>query len=441
MTLSLDRSRELATLLQMLRRAREAESAEQLGFVAVNESLSLLSYRQAALWREGLHRHVGALSGLAELDASAPYVQFLGRLFRHLAQDQDAAEARRLQADHLPEALASEWSQWLPAQALYLPLQGQGALLLAREPAWSEHELKLAAELAHGYGHALLRFAPRHPARALLRRWLGPGSRRRWLLLAALLIACVPVRLSVLARAEVVPQDPRLLRAPLSGVIDRIHVQPNQRVKAGDALFELDATALTGQYALAARERESAQESFRASAQLAVTDDKGKLAMAQERARLEEKSIAADYTGRELKRLQVLAPAEGVVVYSDRSDWQGKAVVVGEKVMTLADPAHVELVAWLPAAEAIDVAPGARITLYPNASPLDAHEAEVLRVSYRAEPVEGGLLAYRIQARFLAPAVPRLGQLGTARVQGRWVPLAYHLLRRPLTAARQWLGW
>ena len=100
----------------------------------------------------------------------------------------------------------------------------------------------------------------------------------------------MPIRLSVLARGEVAPQDPVLLRAPLSGVIDRIQVQPNQRVKAGDALFDLDATSLAGQFAMAARERDAAQESFRASAQLAVTDDKGKLAMAQDRAKLEEKA-------------------------------------------------------------------------------------------------------------------------------------------------------
>lgn len=435
---AVERNRELAVLLQLLRRAREAQSAEQLGFIAVNESLQLLDYRQAALWRDGLQHRVAALSGLSELDSTAPYVQFLGRLFQQLGA---GADARRLQADHLNAELASEWREWLPAHALWLPLQGQGGLLLARDRPWSDYELKLAAELAHGYGHALLRFAPRPGIRALLQRTQGRGRRLRWLLLGLAVLACLPVRLTVLARAEVVPQDPRLLKAPLSGVIDRIHVLPNQRVAAGDLLFELDATALAGQYALATREREAAQESFRANAQLAVTDDKGRLAMAQERARLEEKSIAAEFSSRELQRLQVTAPAAGVVVFSDRNDWQGKAVVVGEKVMTLADPSRVELAAWMPTGEAIEVRPGTRLTLYPNAAPLQAHEAELLRVAYRAEPVEGGLMAYRLQARFLDGATPRLGQMGTARVQGHWVPLAYLLLRRPLTVLRQWLGW
>lgn len=439
-----DRSRELAGLLQLLHRGRDAVSAEQLGFIIVNESQQLLPYRQSAVWREGLHRHVTALSGLAELDPTAPYMQWLSRLFRHLAESggpEVGQDSRLLEVGDLPAALAEDWSSWLPAHALWLRLGEQGAWLLARELPWSDYERKLAEELAHGYGHALLRFAPRRNWRELAGQWLRPGRKQRRLLIAALLLACMPIRLSVLARGEVAPQNPVLLRAPLSGVIDRIQVQPNQRVKAGDPLFDLDATSLAGQFAMAARERDAAQESFRASAQLAVTDDKGKLAMAQDRAKLEEKSIAAEYTGLELQRLHVTAPSAGVVVFSDRNDWQGKAVTVGEKVMTLADPAHVELAAWLPAAEAIDVAPGGKITLYPNASPTESYDAEILRVAYKAEAVEGGLLAYRLQARFVGGDKPRLGQMGTARVYGDWVPLIYYALRRPLTAARQWLGW
>jgi hypothetical protein len=34
-----------------------------------------------------------------------------------------------------------------------------------------------------------------------------------------------------------------------------------------------------------------------------------------------------------------------------------------------------------------------------------------------------------------------LGSMGTARIHGSWVPAIYYVLRRPLTLARQWLGW
>ncbi|AUH53284.1 secretion protein HylD [Chromobacterium sp. ATCC 53434] len=437
-----DRSRELATLLQLLRQAREADGAARLGFVMVNDSLQLLPYRQAAFWREGLHRHVAALSGLAEPDPTAPYLQWLAALFRHLEPAAAGAASLPCAAADLPEPLSGEWGQWLPEHGLWLRLGEHGALLLARDLPWSEYEVRLAEEMAHGYGHALRQYAPRRDGRTLARDWLRAGSRRRRLLLALLLLACFPVRLSVLARAEVVPGDPMLLRAPVAGVIDKVSVLPNQPVKRGAALFDLDATVLSGQFALAREEALAAEESFRASAQLAVTDDKGKLALAGDKARLEEKDISADFAGRELKRLHVTAPADGVVVFSDRNDWQGKAVAQGERVMTLADPARVELAAWLPAAEAIDLRPGGQVTLYPNASPFRSYDATLLRVAYKAEVGEGNLLAYRLQARFDAgQRLPLLGQMGTARVYGDWVPLSYYALRRPLTAARQWLGW
>ncbi|AVG15039.1 HlyD family efflux transporter periplasmic adaptor subunit [Chromobacterium sp. TRC.1.1.SA] len=437
-----DRSRELATLLQLLHRAREADGAERLGFVMVNETQHLLPYRQAAFWREGLRAHVAVLSGLAEPDPTAPYLQWLSALFRHLATGAPDRLSVCCDAAGLPEALADEWAHWLPEHGLWLRLDGHGALLLARDLPWSEYEVQLAEELAHGYGHALRQHAPRRDWTALAKAWLREGPRRKRLLIAALLVVCFPVRLSVLARAEVVPSDPILLRAPVSGVIDKVAVLPNQPVKRGAALFDLDATVLSSQLALAKEEASAAEESFRASAQLALTDDKGKLALAQDRAKLEEKDISADFASRELKRLHVTAPADGVVVFSDRNDWQGKAVAQGEKVMTLADPSKVELAAWLPAAEAIDLEPGGKVTLYPNATPFQSYEATLLRVAYKAEAGEGNLLAYRLQARFAAgQRLPLLGQMGTARVYGDWVPLAYYALRRPLTAARQWLGW
>ncbi|OQS08426.1 secretion protein HylD [Chromobacterium violaceum] len=437
-----DRSRELATLLQLLHRAREADGAARLGFVMVNETQHLLPYRQAAFWREGLRAHVAALSGLAEPDPTAPYLQWLSAVFRHLEKGRADQISACCDASDLPEQLAEEWPHWLPEHGLWLRLGEQGALLLARDLPWSEYEVHLAEELSHGYGHALRQYAPRRDWTALAKAWLHAGPRRKRLLIAALIVVCFPVRLSVLARAEVVPSDPMLLRAPVAGVIDKVAVLPNQPVKRGAGLFDLDATVLSSQLALAKEEASAAEESFRASAQLALTDDKGKLALAQDKARLEEKGINADFAGRELKRLHVTAPADGVVVFSDRNDWQGKAVAQGEKVMTLADPAKVELTAWLPAAEAIDLQPGGKVTLYPNASPFQSYEATLLRIAYKAEASEGNLLAYRLQARFVGgQRLPLLGQMGTARVYGDWVPLAYYVLRRPLTAARQWLGW
>jgi hypothetical protein len=389
-----------------------------LGFIIVNESQQLLPYRQAALWREGSIRHVAALSGLAELDPTAPYMQWLSQLFRHLAARPEADDSKPdsllVDPHALPPALAEEWQSWLPAHALWLRLGSRGpACWPATCPGTTTNaSWQKSWHMATGMHCCALPRATTGESRPVM---VASRTQQRRLLLVLLLLACLPIRLSVLARGEVTPQDPVLLRAPLSGVIDRIQVQPNQRVKAGDALFDLDATTLAGQFAMAAGER---CRTGKLSRQRPAGRDRrqGQAGHGAGSCQAGRKSIAAEYTGLELQRLHVTAPNAGVVVFSDRNDWLGKAVTLGEKVMTLADPAHVELAAWLPAAEAIDVAPGGKITLYPNASPTESYDAEITRVAYKAEAVENGLLAYRLQARFLNNSKPRLGQMGTARV-------------------------
>jgi Membrane-fusion protein len=433
----------LTVLIHLLHLAREAQNPIRLGFIMVNESRQLLVYRQAAFWQEGLLRQVVSVSGLAEPDVTSPYLQWLAAVFRFLhKQYPDLPPYAALTAASLPAHLAADWEQWLPPYAIWFPLGSAGALLFASEQLWDADTLQYAQELTHGYRFALTQHLPQQNRRQKLQAWLKASPQRKWWLLAPLVVLCVPVRMSVLARAEVVPSDPVLIRAPVAGVIDKVMVRPNQAIQKGTTLFALDATVLAGQFALAKQEALAAKERFRISAQMAVTSDKNKLELAEDKSRLAAKDISADYAGRALDKLNVTAPGNGVVVFSDVDEWQGKAVNVGEKVMTLADPAHVELAAWLPAADAIHLSPGAKVTLYPNASPFSAFDATLVRMAYKAEVSDGNVLTYRLLATFLPTNhPPMLGQMGTARIYGNWVPLGYYALRRPLTAARQWLGW
>jgi hypothetical protein len=438
----------LLTLLQLGRRARAAASPETLGFVIVNETLQLTSYRQAALWTEiGLGR-VAAVSGLPQPDPTAPYVQWLTALCRH--QMREKAEAGRLVPEDLPESVRADWAQWLPAHAVWLPLgreseatEGRdGGLLLARDEPWEEHDLALLKELAHVYGHALASFRPRQRAHERLLGWLRTGKARRRLLIAALLLCLLPVRLTVLATAEVSPIDPFMVRAPLDGVIDRFDVRPNQAVKAGTPLFSLDTTALRTRLELARKAFDTAQEEYRQTAQIAVTSDKNRAEIALRRGKLQEKAVELDYTSEQFERVQVKAERDGIAVFADANDWVGKAVALGERILLVADPARVELTAWLPAGDQIEVSPGDTLALYPQGSPFTSFEAKVISVAYRAEVTPEGFLAYRIKAAFEpGQSTPRIGQMGTARLQGSWAPLAYVALRRPLGVVRQWLGW
>lgn len=469
----------LAVLWQLSARAREAPSEQTLGFVVVNETLSLVPYRQAAWWRAPapVPGALAAVSGLPQSDPGAPYVQWLGEVCRALERRTHAAAAdggqgagevpgnagqssapahsadpaspagpQAFTADSLPGTLAAEWEAWWPPYALWVPLfdrlgRSFGGVVFAREQPWTPVDEALLAELARVWSHALAAFSPRASWSARARLALRVGKYRRRVLIAAACALVAPVPLTVLAPAEVTPKDPFVVRAPLDGVIDRLFAQPNQRVAAGTPLFALDSTALASRYAVANKNYATAQEEYRQTAQLAVTDDKDRLDMALRKGKLDQSAVELDYTARELARVRVNAPRAGVAVFSDPNDWNGKAVSIGEKVMLLADPAHVELTAYVPVADNVDVVPGASVTLYPKSSPFASYDARIDTVAYRAEPTPDGVVAYRVKATFTGRVKPPLGVMGTARIHGRWVPLAYYLLRRPLASARQWLGW
>lgn len=434
----------LLALLQLGRRAREAASLEELSFIAVNETRNLLTYRQAALWLGSQGQEVSAVSGVAQPDPSAPYLQWLNRVFKAVGHD---THPQRLCAGELAPILGEEWGQWLPRDALLAPLTGHktgrlGALLLARDGAWRDDEIELASEVGRIYGHALLALRPRDPWSARLR---GLLRSRKWPIRIALLIvaiSCLPVRLSVLMPAEVTPLDAFVVRAPLDGVIDRFQVQPNETVATGAPLFNLDTTALEGRHATAREAYATAREEYRQSAQLAVTEDKSKMEMSIRKGALDQKAVELAYTESQLERVQVKAGRSGVAVFSNVHEWMGRAVAIGEKVMVLADPTKVELTARMPTADQIEVKPGAEIVFYPKAAPLSSYVAVIDSVAYHAEPNDENVLAYRIRAHFKPDAgAPRLGLMGSARVYANRVPLIYTILRRPLAVARQWFGW
>ena len=433
----------LLTLLQLQRRAREAQSIEALGFVMANETLGLVPYRQAAVWSESGLGYVSAVSGLPQVDPNAPYLQWLTTLCRGLSKQHSTTTVVDLTT--APQPAAPSWPDWLPAHALWLPLKSsdghsEGALLLARDEAFGDHEQAILAELIHAYGHALAAFHPRQALGARLKTVLRPGKTQRRVLAAMLLVALIPMRLTVLAPAEITPRDPYLVRAPLDGVIEHFDVQPNQPVALATPLFSLDTSALQTRRAVAQRAYDTATEEYRQSAQLAVTDDDSRLKMAQSKGELDQRALELAYTASELNRVQVKAERSGVAVFGDVNDWQGKAVTVGEKVLLLADPAKVELTAQMPVAEQINVKPGQAITFYPDANATHAYAATVISVAYVAAETDGGVLAYRVRASIQAEDLPRLGLRGTARISAGWAPFFYYALRRPLTLVRQWLG-
>ncbi len=267
------------------------------------------------------------------------------------------------------------------------------------------------------------------------------GSRVLWGLVLVSLLMLLPVRLTVLAPAELVPRDPAVVRSPLDGVVERVLVEPNERVLAGQPLFEFDRVGVRNRLQIARRALEVIDAEYRQKAQLALLREDGKSALALLQAKKAEQEAEIAYLQIVEERGMVGAPVDGVVMFDDPSEWIGRPTVTGERVMLVADERKAEVEAWLSLADAIPLAPGARVAVYLNADPLTPVAATLRYIAYQASERPDGTFAYRVRAALDAlQAELRIGLKGTAKLEGESVTLAYWLLRRPLAAARAWLG-
>jgi putative peptide zinc metalloprotease protein len=396
-------------------------------FAALNLGHGLIAYRQAVLW-DG---KVAALSGAANVEANSPYVLWLDKLFGAVT----VVAPTPFSAAEVPEAVRTQWAEWLPPHAAFLPA-GDAVLLFAREEPFKPEELALLERLADLAGMARKALTPKRLKLPI------PQGRRKWMLAAAILLVLLfPVTGSVLAPAESVPAHPVIVRAPLDGVVDNIAVQPNQAVKEGDTLFALDATTLSGRLDVARQQHATAEAEYRQAAQAMVFDSKAKAQVAILAGKAEEKAAEARLLESQLARITAKAPKAGIAVFDDVSDWIGRPVVGGEKVMAVADETDTEVEAWVSVADVGEVKIGGPLTLFLNTAPLSPRKAKVRSIACEASARPDSTIAHRVRATLAdGEDKPRLGLKGIARIDGDTVPLVWWAFRRPLATIRQFVG-
>lgn len=443
-----------ADLLAYEGRLRTARSSEEIEFILVNEPFSLLHYDQAFLWKPDIigRPALAAASGLAETDPNAPFALWFARAVSHAISVGGDAPVRVLDDADFPAAL-NDGAEWIPHHALLVPLKSPGGeplggLWFGRHTPFSEDEIALATWLGQQSEFAL--WAWRREQLALQsriaalapQRWREFSKRKKMALLACIgAILVFPVRLSVLASAEVVSQKPNPVTAPVDGVVARILVAPNQSVRAGTPLVEIDDTATRNRLLVAQKTLDVARADLTRVAGKAFADDASKSELHLLDSRVRERTAEVAYLTELLARLSLQAPADGIALFADAEEWRGKPVQVGERIMTVADPSQVVLTIYVSPDDAIALDPGAEVKMYLNISPLASYDAMVMQASYETGTSPDGHPAYIVKAAFTAGTVPpRLGLKGTAKIYAERVPLTYYLLRKPLRTLRHALG-
>lgn len=437
----------LAGVLHLAQRAQAAATPAELAFTMANETLSLVEFRQSAFFTAGANgrRRLSTASGLASVADDSPYAVWLGRFAASLPT---APGLHRLDHAEARPEFVEGWAEWLPDHLLAAPLHASdgaplGLMLYARDEPWSDADLALLGAVHRHYAYCLAALKLKRPGplgrlgRALASKWL-------WALPLLGLTMLIPVRLSALAPAEVVALNSVAVAAPQDGVIHQFHVAPNAAVQAGDLLFSLDDTTLKSRRDVAAKGLTIARADALVFQQRAFDDVKSKGELAAAFGRVREKEAELALIDSALARIDVRADRAGVAVFADANDWLGRPVQTGERVLQLADPGDAGVLMWLPAADALNLEPGAPMKLFLHTQPLDPLAARLLQTSYQAVPSPEGVASYRLRAAFDAPAagaaVPRIGLRGTARVSGDWSVLGYYVFRRPIAAVREWTG-
>ncbi len=442
----------LAELLALEQRLRACEDLSQLGYLVVNDLRLLVAYRSGWLWLEndgqGL---ISAVSGLPEPERGTPFYHWAATLCASLdsaSLDSEDGRIRSISPHEVATELAAEWHDYLPDSLLWIPLMGPnglrlGSLVYCRDAAWREDEVRIIALWADAVAHAINAFRRAQGGRfgnSLRRsfRWL-----RRPLVLCLLVLAMLmlPVSLSVLVPGEVVALQPRVVRAPLDGVVEQVLVQPNEQVSAGSPLIRLDTTELRAQEEEAIQAFSAARAALQRARQSAVHDLEQASKIPQLQSLVRQKQASLALLQGKLARTTLTSDRSGIVLMDNPDKIAGLPVRVGQRLLSVASPDQAAIELWIPVADNIPLPAGAPVELFLNITPDAPVGAKLEYIHYQAEEDPRGILAFRARARITPEDdLPRIGLHGTAQVHGDSVRLGYLIFRRPIATLRRWLG-
>ncbi len=437
----------LEILLRLEEQARSIETEQELQFFIANESRKLVNYRQALVFvrqASGKFRVV-TVSSLTLVDRTSPFVIRVENILKALAAESSLDSVQEFSLHAYGSNEDQDSDEYPFNETLWVPFSNQregvfAGMLLTREQAWDDQQITIVRRLAGAYAHAW--GALRASART---HWLKRLAKKKLFLAILAATTCamfIPVSLTTLAPVEVVASEPYVSAAPLAGVIDKIYVDPNAEVQIGDLLYRFEDTDFRNEYYIAEQNVQVAAARLRQAKQSAfsATDQSHEIRILE--AEFNRSQLEYEYAKERFGLVEVRADQPGIVMYSGREDWIGKPVVIGERVMRIADPSRVELRIDVSVKDSIALAEGARVRAYLDSDPLAPIDARLTSASYQASELPDQSLAYLSRAVVVEQPEQtlRIGQRGTAKIFGEKVSLFFYLFRRPIAATRQYLG-
>ncbi len=436
----------LSRLLVMLREALELNNEEDILFDLANKTNLLIDYRLCVIWAEGGKRNgVQTVSGQTNIDQDAPFIRWINKVLKAQFRSNFKQDFRLLKRSEIKSELQADWGSWLPENGLIIPLYGEGQNIrgiafFAREAEWKEKDIKLCQEVCKNYSLIWGKIATRR------RSWGLPksSSRRKVVLAIALglfISSLIPVSQTILAPAEIIPKDPILIRSEVDGIIDTFYVEPNEKVSANQLILRLDPTDFKNALLIAENELRVSEAEHQQAAQMAINSSEARAKMPLLERQVATKQAEVELYRSRLARVEIRAPRDGIFVIGDLNIWIGRPVETGQRIATIANQNNIEIEILLPVRDAITLDLGTEVNMFLNIAPGSPLAASLTFASYQAEITAEGVLAFRLKAALNDNNnKPRIGLRGTAKLYGEKSPIIMHVLRRPLAAIRQWLG-
>lgn len=425
-----------------------AQSVTDACQIAVNAMASLVEADQAALWiwRRGGPK-IEALSGISNVDRNIDFTNWLEALAREMLSNHD--DFVELIPEYFDNSyLQAERSIYLLGEALHAKLIDQngrtvGGLIVSRTKTFEKVDL----EILGLYAKAVARIC------ASYRRFYGLSNIgiksklpvwRLLFLIGLIALFFVPIQQSAVGIAEISPRDAIPITATQDGVIEKVLVRPNQVVVKGTPLIKYDGAIVKSKLFVARQNIGVAEAELQRIIGKAFSDDTVRADLRMLRARVSEKSAESQYLQELVKRLEIQAKGDGIVIFNDAEEWAGRPVQSGERIMLLANPENIWITIYLPVDEAIPLKESPEVKINLDIAPLETLSAKVVESSYEPVLMPDGRPAYLFRALLQkkdGEILPRIGLRGVARLYGEPMKLGYLVSHKPLRSLRRMFGW
>ena len=162
----------------------------------------------------------------------------------------------------------------------------------------------------------------------------------------------------------------------------------------------LEDIDLSNEFNLAKQSLQVAEKELLRTRQSSFTDNEQKSRLAELVAQVDLKRVELKSAEEKIKKILKFILKKGVVIVDRKSDWQGKPVAVGEKILTIADPNNIEFLIWLPVKDPIVINQDANTNIFLDINPMSSYKGNIIRSTYEPELSPEEVLSYKLISSF-----------------------------------------